>query len=143
MTIQTINFNPALIENPDVTTRTFNSDYQVEDLEFHPEVTHGACITGLLRNGDGNVRMGFWDREGHNAVIDMPNLLQEKDVQEPDVRECWVNIYRSTETDHGFTVGSKTGTKEDMTARGLRNTSGTYICTVRIAVDLNGKVQAA
>lgn len=139
MTIRTVTFNPINIENPNVATRTFNSDFKVEDLEYHAEVTQGACITGLLRNGDNRVKLGFWDRTGTPVFtgMDIPGLIQEQDVPTPQPTICYVNIYRSTETPHGFTVGSKTGTYEDLKARGQRNSGGNYLGTVPISINLS------
>ncbi len=57
--------------------------------------------------------LGLWNEAGI-ALGDHPNLVMEADVIEPDVRECWINLYRSSENTHGFTVGSKTGAEADM-----------------------------
>lgn len=138
MTIQTIKFNATDIDNPEVTTRLFNSEFVVEDLEHHPEVTIGACITGIMFDPNTQQRMlGLWNVDGINVTGGNPNLIQERDVVLPEMRRCYINLYRSTETAHGFTVGSKTGEYEDMKARGLRNSTGNYLGTVPISIDLN------
>lgn len=142
MAIQTIKFDPTQLDNPAVTTRAFNGGgaIQVVDLEYHPEVTQGPCITGHVFQQDASIRiLGLWDKEGKSiANSAVPNLIQEAEVQTPDVRTAFVNVYRCTENEVGFSIGTKTcATFEDARARGQRNTRGNYVCTIPVIVDMN------
>ena len=144
MAMQLIAFDAARIDATDVEVRSSNH-MQLKELEHFPEATAGSwCITGLYEVSDGQDTrnslgwaLGMWDADGNPLSSTMPTLSMWAEVREPNWAEAWVNIYRSDQTAHGFTVGEKTGTEEEMRERGARNKSGNYIDTIKLRVDLN------
>jgi hypothetical protein len=109
----------------------------VSDLEYH-EVSTGPAITGTLVWESGARSIGLWNSNGMPFFADVPALEQWGEVREPDLRTGYINLYRATQNQVGFTCGSRISHDEaDMRARGLRNDRGNYLGTVKIEFDIN------
>jgi len=119
-----IEFNAARLNDASIVIKLAEHVIPVDQLQ----VFHNTRV--IVGDVDVLESPGCWTLEGR-AAGQFNDLTMYEKVSAPVTG--YVNLYKSSQNDVGFTVGSEVrASREDMQARGQRNQSGNYLGTVAI-----------